>query len=240
LVLEEPDARFELDVRATRTGDLVVISSESRSTSEVWVLDGTDPRCVPRSVGGRRHGVLYQVEHAPWESGDRLLVVTNDDAVEFRLMTSPVPRSGDQDHSAWAPARPENPDERLLRVDAFADAVVLAHRADGEHRLRIVAHDDLAGDGFVVRSRDRVGFVDLDRNELFEAPSVLVCDETHLRPPVWSTVDLLTGAVTDVHRGEAPTRTPWSVVASPHRTGRPCRPCWCATETRRSTARHLP
>ncbi len=201
LVLEEPDARFELDVRATRSGGLVVISSESRRTSEVWVVDAQAPESPARSVGGRRQGVLYDAEHA---GGDTLLVVTNDDAVEFRLMTAPVPRGTDQDHTSWKEARPEHPDERLLRVDAFADAVVLAHRADSEHRLRIVTHDDLAGNGIVVRSRDRVGFVDLYRNELFDAPSVLVCDETHLRPPVWSCIDLRTGSATDVHQGEAP------------------------------------
>ena len=31
-----------------------------------------------------------------------------------------------------------------------------------------------------------------------------VADESYLRPPVWSTVDLRTGERVDVHRGEAP------------------------------------
>ncbi|HET9840750.1 MAG TPA: prolyl oligopeptidase family serine peptidase [Nocardioides sp.] len=204
LVLDEPDERFELNVRAPRTGDLVVIWSESRSTSEAWVLDGTDPHGVPRSVGGRRHGVVYHVEHAPTEAGDRLLVVTNDDAVEFRLMSAPVPRAADQDHEAWSEVRPEHPAERLLRADAFADAVVLSYRAETQHRLRIVRHDDLAGQGRVVRTRDEVGCLDLARNEQYDAAAVTVCDETYLRPPVWSSVDLATGATQEVHRGEAP------------------------------------
>jgi oligopeptidase B len=83
----------------------------------------------------------------------------------------------------------------------------------GQHRLRIVGHDDLAGDGVVVRSRDRVGFVDLYRNEQYDAAAVTVCDEAHLRPPVWSSVDLLTGHVTEVHRGEAPGLDPDAYVS---------------------------
>jgi oligopeptidase B len=205
VVISEPDNRFDLDLRGTRSGDLVVVWSTSRSTGEAWVVDAHAPESPARSTGGRRDGVLYEVEHA---GGDTLLVVTNDDAVEFRLMTAPVPRDADQDHTTWREARPEHPDERLLRADAFAGAVVLAYRADGQHRLRILAHDDLAGDGLVAHSEAEVGCVDLDRNELFETSSVLVLDETYLRPPIWWSVDLATGEPTEVHRGEAPGHDP--------------------------------
>jgi oligopeptidase B len=200
LVLSEPDPQFEIELRATRSGDLVVITSGSRSTSEVWVVDAHAPESPPRSTGGRRHGVIYDVEHA----GDALLVVTNDAAVEFRLMRAPVPREADQDHSVWVEARPENPDERLLRADGFADAVVLSYRADGQHRLRILSPDDLTGEGTVVGSRAEVGCLDLAENRLYDAAAITVCDETYLRPPVWYSVDLRTGESHEVHRGEAP------------------------------------
>ncbi|HEX3931555.1 MAG TPA: prolyl oligopeptidase family serine peptidase [Nocardioides sp.] len=212
LVLAEPDPRFELDLRATRSGDVVLISSESRSTSEVWVLDAHDAQASPRSVGGRRHGVMYDVEHVRGPEGGRLLVVTNDGAVEFRLMTAPVPGEGGQDHTSWTEARPEHPDERLLRAEAFAGAVVLSYRADGQHRLRIVGHDDLAGDGVVVASDAVVGCLDLATNELYDAAAVTVSDSTYLRPTVWSSVDLASGAATEVHRGEAPGHDPGAYV----------------------------
>ncbi|MDX6358133.1 MAG: oligopeptidase, partial [Nocardioidaceae bacterium] len=153
VVLEEHDARFELNVRATRSGELVVIWSESRSTSEAWVVDASSPEAPPRSVGGRRHGVRYRVEHAPSASADRMLVTTNDGAVEFRLMTAPVPREADQDASVWTEARPERADERLWQADAFGHGIVLSFRSGGAHRLRVVGHDDLAGEGRVLSSR---------------------------------------------------------------------------------------
>ncbi len=208
LVLTEPDERFELELRATRSGELVLITSGSRSTSEVWVVGADTPEAEPRSVGGRRHGVIYDAEHA----GDGLLLVTNDDAVEFRLMRAPVPTDADQDHTTWTEARAERPDERLLGVDAFADALVLSYRADGQHRLRILRSNDLTGDGIVVSSIDEVGCLSLSRNELYAAAEVTVCDETYLRPPVWSSVDLATGATSEVHRGEAPRHDPDAYV----------------------------
>jgi oligopeptidase B len=203
LVREEPDERFELTVRTTRSGALVCITSMSRRTAEVWVIPADDPTAPPRSVGGRRHGVVYEVEHAPSSSDDRVLVVTNDAAVEFRLMSAPVPRDADQDHRAWSEVRPEHADERLYRADAFANAVALSYRAEGQHRVRIVAHDDLAGEGIELRSRHPVGSLALARNTAYDASTVTVCDETHLHPPIWSTVDLRTGIATEVHRGEA-------------------------------------
>jgi oligopeptidase B len=204
LVLEEPDEMFWINVRATRSGELIVIWSESHSTSEAWILDARDPLARPRSVGGRRHGVKYRVEHAPSTAGDRLLIITNDAAVEFRLMTAPVPADLDNDHTTWTEARPEDPGERLIRADAFADGVVLGYRAEGRHRLRIVAHDDLAGAGRVLASESVVGCLDLARNTLYDAGAVTVRDESYLRPAVWSSVDLRSGATTEVQRADAP------------------------------------
>ncbi|HEX4687002.1 MAG TPA: prolyl oligopeptidase family serine peptidase [Nocardioides sp.] len=212
LVLEESDERFELSIRATRSGGLLVIQGESRVTNEAWVVPAHAPTAPPRSVGGRRQGVRYEVEHAPGPAGDRMLVVTDDGAVEFRLMSAPVPRDADQDHTAWTEVRPEAPDERLYRADAFAEGVVLAYRSDGLHRLRVVGHDDLAGEGIVLRSRHEVGCLGLDRNKLYDAATVTVCDETYLHPPTWSAVDLRTGASTEVHRGEAPGFDPTAYV----------------------------
>jgi oligopeptidase B len=212
LVLEEHDERFELTVRTTRSGGLVCVTAVSRRTSEVWAIPADEPDAPPRSVGGRRHGVTYEVEHAPTPTADRVLIVTNDDAVEFRLMSAPVPRDAGQDHTSWVEVRPESPDERLYRADAFADAVVLAYRAEGRHRLRIVGHDDLAGDGITLRSRHEVGCLALARNTTYDTTAVTIRDETYLHPPIWSEVDLRTGATDEVHRAEAPGFDPATYV----------------------------
>jgi oligopeptidase B len=209
LVLEEPDERFEVDLRATRSGRFVVIWSQSRDTSEVWVLDARRPLGAPRSVGGRRRGVEYHAEHAVLPDGsDDLLVVTNDDATEFRLARCPVPRDSDQDHRSWQPARPESPTERLERVDAFADHAVLSFRSSGRHRLRVVPLGDLAGRGLLVEPVFPGGTVSLARNDDPDGGTVTVVDQSYVQPPVWSEVDLRTGARTERHRQQAPGHDP--------------------------------
>ncbi len=209
LVLEEPDERFTLSVRGTRSGDLVMISSESNTTSEVWVVDAHDLSRGPWSVGGRRADVRYHAEHRRFEDGGAdLVVVTNDGAVEFRLMRAPVPDGADQDHSVWVEARPENPADRLERVDAFAGGLVLSLRTGGEHVVRLLPHDDLGGAGHDVRSRFPGGEVYLFRTPDYSSPTITVVDEAYTEPAVWSAVDLRSGERVDVHRDEAPGHDP--------------------------------
>ena len=205
LVVEEPDERFSLMVRATRSGGLVVIWSESRDTSEVWVVDAAEPTSRPRSVGGRRAGVEYHAEHvvAP-DGGSALLVVTDDEAPEFQLMSCPVPRGADQDHTAWRPARAPDPGERLERVEAFASHVVLVSRAAGHHRLRLLPASDLRATGRVVEPSSPIGSLVVSRNEEFDAGSVVVVEESYLQPPAWSAISFADGDRTPLLRKEAP------------------------------------
>ncbi len=146
LVVEEPDERFEIWVRATRSGDWVVVTSESNTTAETWLVDAHDPEAPPRRAGGRRDGVRYRVDHRRRPGGDDLLVVV-DDRVEQRLMVAPVPGPEGADHTTWVEARPEDPAVHLERADAFGGGVVLSVRTGGAHQLVLVRHDDLAGAG---------------------------------------------------------------------------------------------
>jgi oligopeptidase B len=212
-VLAEPDQRFELCLRATRSGELVVIWSESRDTSEVWVVDARHPTGPVRSVGGRRQGVEYHAEHAVLADGtDLLLVVTNDEAEEFRLVSCPVPRDADQDHGAWQPVRPEDPAERLQRVDAFAGHAVLGFRSGGRRRLRVLPLDGLDSAGLVIDPWFAGGGVAPDHNEEFGATTLTVVDQSWVRPPVWTDVDLDTGERSERHRQAAPGHDPEQYV----------------------------
>ncbi len=202
LVLEEPDEMFSVNVRATRSGELIVIWSESRSTSEAWVLDAADPGSPPRSVGGRRHGVVYRVE----QPRRRRPVAGRHQRRRGRVPDDDGPgpprrRSGPHRVDRSASRGPERASDAGRRVRG---RVVLSYRAEHEHRLRVLAHDDLAGAGRVLASRYEVGCLELARNTSYDAATVTVRDESYLRPPVWSSVDLLSGTTTEVQRGQAP------------------------------------
>ena len=140
LVLEEPDEQFEVNVRATRSGELVVIWAENRDTSEVWVLDAQDPASPAYSVGGRRRGVMYHAEHALLARRERHVAARHQrrgDRVPARALSGPARRRPGP-RRPGREVRPEDPAERLEQVDAFAGHVVLSFRGEGAPRLRIL------------------------------------------------------------------------------------------------------
>lgn len=202
LVLEEPDERFSYELRLTRSGDLVVVENFSRDTSELWLLDAHRPDEPARLVQPRRAGVEYFGEHARTADGDVLVVWTDEDAVESRLLVAPLQGAAVADRSTWRELVPEDPAERLLGVEAFASHLVVSLRRDGEPLLRVL---DLGGRPVHdIACSLPAGRVALGRNELFEADAVTIVEESYVQPPVWSDVDLASGRRTERHRQQVP------------------------------------
>jgi oligopeptidase B len=134
LVAQEPDERYWVGIGTSRSERFVVISMESKLTSEVWLVEAADPEGPMRVVEPRREGVEYSVAH----QGERLLVTTNDGAVDFRLMEAPLGAPGRQ---RWTEVRPEPPDGRLEGITAFARHYVVSERRGGTSRLTVVDAD---------------------------------------------------------------------------------------------------
>jgi oligopeptidase B len=130
MVFEEADERFHVYVGLTRSERFLVISSLSKLTSEVRLLDAATPDGEFSVVSPRRQGVEYHVE----DGGDRLLILHNDGAENFEIAAAPA-----ADPANWTPLVPHRSDTRLLSVDAFAQFTVVYFRRDGLTGLRILS-----------------------------------------------------------------------------------------------------
>jgi oligopeptidase B len=205
VVLAEPDARFSLTVRTTRSGDWVVLRSASYETSEVWMVDAHQPGQAPLLVQPRRHGVLYQVEHARTPDGGALVVLTNDGATEFRLLLAPADGTVAEPRR-WRELVAEDPLERLHRVDAFASYLVVSLRRGGVPLLRVLGLDGTPLHDIACSLT--AGTIRLARNELFGADAVTVVEESYVQPPVWIDVDLRSGTRVERHRQLVPGHDP--------------------------------
>lgn len=207
LVLQEDDERFEVTVGASRSGSLGVIEVFGRDTNEAHLLDLHRPEQPPRLVDPRREGIEYRVTHAPGPEGDDLLVVTNDTATEFRLCRAPLATPG---RAHWSEVIAENPRERLVGADVFARHVVLSLRRGGSPLLRVLRRDgaDWAAGAFDVLPGLAAGTIRLEHNEVFDATEVQVAVESYSEPAAWYSVDLETGARSEVWRAEVPTYDP--------------------------------
>ncbi len=139
MVFTEPDERFWVGVGLTRSRKYLVIEAGSSVTSETRLLDTSNPTGEFALVWPRREGVEYEVEHAVLDGEDRLLIVHNDNAVNFELVSVAA-------DDAQGPQRvllAHNPEIRLESVDAFRDFVVVEYRREGLTRIAV----DRRGDG---------------------------------------------------------------------------------------------
>ncbi|HVT71211.1 MAG TPA: S9 family peptidase [Trebonia sp.] len=132
IVFEENDEKFWLGVGTSRDDKWVLITTSSKLTSEVRMLDAATPTAEFTVVAPRRAGVEYDVEVA----GDRLLILHNDGAENFELASAPLPGTGDT--ADWTPVIPHRADTRLLSVDAFESYLVLYYRRGGLTGLSVL------------------------------------------------------------------------------------------------------
>ncbi len=138
LLYTETDERFWLGVDSSRDHRWLLVAAASKTTTEVWLLDTTDPDAALRSVAPRRDGVEYDVDVA----NDRLFIVHNDGAPDFALAEAPLDATSPEQ---WRELRPGEPGVRLLGVTAYDRAVVVSLRREGLQEVAL-RYRDAAGD----------------------------------------------------------------------------------------------
>jgi len=187
-VFTEDDERFEVFVRASRSGALILIECESRDTTETLYILATDTRSAPRVVQPRRRGIEYRADHADGPDGGELYLVTNDGATEFRLVKAPVTAPG---ADGWSEVVPESADTRLVACDAFSRYLVLTERRGAATQLRVL--DRHTGAQRLTQTSSPHTTLELADNPEYQAASVTVRIESLIAPPAWHDVDLASG-----------------------------------------------
>ncbi|WP_158861917.1 S9 family peptidase [Leifsonia sp. AG29] len=132
-VFHEPDERYWIGVGLTRSRRYLVIEAGSNVTSESRLLRSDDPTGEFRVVWPRKEGVEYDIEHVVVGGRDRLLIVHNDGAVNFELVSV----AADDPEGPRRTLLPHDPAVRLEGVDAFRDFVALEYRREGMTRVAV-------------------------------------------------------------------------------------------------------
>ncbi len=147
LVFQEDDERFFVNVELTRSKSYVVVTSSSKTTSEVRYLSADKDKAHAKVVMARREGVEYSVDHArhPRLGGDAWLVRTNrgpgdEELANFGAFSLAM---GAEGPASLQPLVPYRPQVRVESVDAYARHAVLLEREDGLEQLRVVDLADL-------------------------------------------------------------------------------------------------
>jgi oligopeptidase B len=130
LVYEEKDNTNYIGVGKSKNGKYIMINSEGTLSSEIWLLNADSPQSEFRIFQPRIQDVLYSVVALE----DRFLILTNDGAINFRIMQCPLDRT---DRSYWQPFIDHRPDVLVSDIEEFKDFLAIAERKNGLTQLAI-------------------------------------------------------------------------------------------------------
>jgi len=133
LVYEETDERFFLGIARSRSDGMLLLNLMSAVTAEWRYIDADAPTDAFRVVKPREQNVEYYVEHHPGPP-ERFFVLTNEDAINFRVYEAPI----GSDPSAWAEIIAPSDTVTLTAIDAFANHLAVWERREGLPSVRVV------------------------------------------------------------------------------------------------------
>jgi len=134
IVFDETDDTFSVTVYKSKSRKYLMIGSFSTLTSEFRFLPADDPEGDFTVIQPRVRGLEYNVSHY----GDYFYIITNLDATNFRLMKTPVDRTGKEN---WEEVIPHREDVLLEGLEIFKDYLVLDERKEGLTMLRVIPWD---------------------------------------------------------------------------------------------------
>ncbi len=186
-LFDEPDESFWVQISTSHSQQYLCLRTSSAVTSEVWLLDASNPTGEFRPFRRRRAGVYYHVEHQPRPGGDdRFPVLHNGDAPNFAISC------GGFDDAPWTPFI-DSSDDRILWVTAFAHHLVVFYRRGLTNRLRVLDRDDNPRE---IEFPDEVYTMAPASNPLFDTTRFRLSYASPVQPDGIYDLDLATGQLT--------------------------------------------
>lgn len=130
-VFNEKDETFSIDVARSKSGKYIMIQSQSTVSSEYRILDAAKPDGAFQIFEPRKRDHLYDIDH----QDDKFYIVTNWDAVNFRLMECSLNKTA---RDNWKEVVPHRADVLLQGIELFRDHMVLSERKNGLTQLRVM------------------------------------------------------------------------------------------------------
>lgn len=135
VLFEETDERFFLSPYKTLSRRFLCIQLGSHTTSELHYLDLEDANAQIRCLAPRRQGVEMRLDHR----GDRLYILSNEDAPNFKLLQAPVDTPQPEN---WRELIAHRDDSALEGIGLLAGHMVVYERRRGLGNVRVFDFDN--------------------------------------------------------------------------------------------------
>jgi oligopeptidase B len=159
LVYEERDPGFFVGVGKTLSGAFVTIIAHDHTSSEAYLIDAHDPFAAPVRVAER----IPEEEYYPAHHGDELIIRTNRDARDFKIVRAPLAAPSREN---WEDIVPHRPGVLIVSMIVFADYLV---RLERENALpRIVVRRLADGDEHTIAFDEEAYALGIQEGEEFQ------------------------------------------------------------------------
>ena len=134
-VFHEKDDTFGAYVTKSKSDKYIIIGSYNTVSTESQYLDADNPTGEFTMIQPRERNLEYNVSHF----GDHFYLLTNkDNAINFKLMKTPISKTGKEN---WVDVIPHRDDTLLEDFSIFKDYLVLEERTNGLNKIRIKRWD---------------------------------------------------------------------------------------------------
>ncbi len=135
LVFHEDNDTFSTFVYSSKSRDYIFIGSGSTLSTEFRYLDADDPNGSFKIFQPRERDLEYSIDHF----ANHFYIRTNLDAKNFRLMKTPLAKTGKKN---WEEVIPNRDDTFLNGFELFENFLVLEERNAGLINLRVIKWKD--------------------------------------------------------------------------------------------------
>ncbi|MBS2097842.1 S9 family peptidase [Carboxylicivirga linearis] len=131
MVYHEEDPSYYIGVYKSKSDDYIIIYNNSTLISDYQILKADDPEGEFKQFTPRNGAHEYSIEHFQ----DKFYILTNNDAVNFRLMETPVNATS---IGNWKEVIPHRKDVLLDGIEVFKNYLVLSERSNALTNLRVI------------------------------------------------------------------------------------------------------
>lgn len=130
VVYTEKDPSNYIAVWRSKSDQYIFITSEATMSSETRFIKASEPASAFRIFQPRIKDVLYNIE----QQGNRFIILTNLDALNFKLMSAPLDKTEKEN---WTEIIPHRNDILVESVEPFSNYLVITERIKGLKQFRI-------------------------------------------------------------------------------------------------------
>ncbi len=135
LIYREDDEAFFLSISTTKDDSWLLLELNSKISSEIRVLRTDEPSSVWTLIEKRHEDFEYHIDHIEMGGIGYFLVLTNHDALNFKLCLAPCDQPS-LEH--WVDLIEYDPSIRTEDLEVFKNFVVVSQRKDAAKRLLVI------------------------------------------------------------------------------------------------------